>query len=114
MAQKVTTHLVDDLTGDTIEEGSGKTVQFSFDGSHYEIDLSDDNAEQLREAFSDYIAAARKTGNRSGRASSGSAPKRGNSEELAKIREWAAANGHEVSSRGRISQAVRDAYDAAH
>ncbi|WP_414648561.1 Lsr2 family DNA-binding protein [Curtobacterium sp. CFBP9011] len=35
-------------------------------------------------------------------------------EELGKIREWAAANGHEVSSRGRISQAVRDAYDAAH
>ncbi|WP_442854653.1 Lsr2 family DNA-binding protein [Curtobacterium sp. UNCCL17] len=32
----------------------------------------------------------------------------------AKIRDWANANGHEVSSRGRISQAVRDAYDAAH
>ncbi|WXF92934.1 histone-like nucleoid-structuring protein Lsr2 [Curtobacterium flaccumfaciens pv. flaccumfaciens] len=44
----------------------------------------------------------------------GGAPKRGNSEELAKIREWARANGHEVSSRGRISQAVREAYDAAH
>lgn len=114
MAQKVTTHLVDDLTGDTIEDGKGRTVTFGFDGTNYEIDLSDDNADQLREAFSDYIAAARKTGNRSSRASSGNAPKRGNSEELGKIREWAAANGHEVSSRGRISQAVRDAYDAAH
>jgi hypothetical protein len=114
MAQKVTTHLVDDLTGDTIEDGKGRTVTFGFDGANYEMDLTDDNADQLREAFSDYIAAARKTGNRSGRASSGSAPKRGNSEELGKIREWAAANGHEVSSRGRISQAVRDAYDAAH
>jgi hypothetical protein len=31
-----------------------------------------------------------------------------------RVREWAAANGHDVSSRGRISQAVRDAYDAAH
>ncbi len=39
---------------------------------------------------------------------------RGNSEELAKIREWANTNGHKVSSRGRISRAVRDAYDAAH
>jgi hypothetical protein len=113
MAQKVTTHLVDDLTGDIIETG-GKTVQFSFDGVHYEIDLTDDNADALREAFSDYIAAGRKVSGRSGRISSGSAPKRGNSEELAKIREWANANGHEVSSRGRISQAVRDAYDAAH
>jgi len=117
MAQKVTTHLVDDLTGDTIEDGKGHTVTFGFDGAYYEIDLTDDNADALREAFSDYIAAARKVTGRSGRAgrtSAGSPPKRGNSEELAKIREWANANGHEVSSRGRISQAVRDAYDAAH
>jgi hypothetical protein len=114
MAQKVTTHLVDDLTGDTIDEGKGHTVSFSFDGNHYEIDLTDDNAEKLREAFSDYIAAARKVSGRQTRAASGGAPKRGNSDELAKIREWANANGHEVSSRGRISQAVRDAYNAAH
>ncbi len=114
MAQKVTTHLVDDLTGDTIDDGTGRTITFSFDGNNYEIDLTDDNADALREAFSDYIAAARKVTGRSSRAASGSSPKRGNSEELAKIREWANANGHEVSSRGRISQAVRDAYDAAH
>ncbi|WIB34412.1 Lsr2 family protein [Curtobacterium sp. MCSS17_005] len=114
MAQKVTTHFVDDLTGDTIEDGKGRTVNFGFDGASYEIDLTDDNAEQLREAFFDYVAAARRVGGRSGRTSVGSAPKRGNSDELAKIREWANANGHEVSSRGRISQAVRDAYDAAH
>ncbi|MCS5524651.1 Lsr2 family protein [Curtobacterium flaccumfaciens pv. oortii] len=114
MAQKVTTHLVDDLTGDTIEEGKGQTVMFGFDGAHYEIDLTDDNADALREAFSDYVAAARKVTGRAGRTASGSAPKRGNSEELAKIREWANANGHEVSSRGRISRAVREAYSAAH
>lgn len=112
MAQKVTTHLVDDLTGDTIEEG-GTTVEFAFDGNHYEIDLSDDNADALREAFSDYIAAARKVSGRGGRTSSSSKP-RSNPDELAKIREWAAANGHDVSARGRISKAVRDAYDAAH
>jgi hypothetical protein len=118
MAQKVTTHLVDDLTGDTIEDGKGRTVTFGFgfgfDGANYEIDLTDTNVDALREAFSDYVAAARKVSGRSGRTSGGSAPKRGNSEELAKIRDWANANGHEVSSRGRISQAVRDAYDAAH
>jgi len=115
MAQKVTTTLVDDLTGDTIDEGKGRTVSFSFDGSHYEIDLSDDNADALREAFSDYVAAARKvSGGRQARSPGGSTAKRSNSDELAKIRAWANANGHEVSSRGRISQAVRDAYDAAH
>ncbi len=113
MAQKVTTQLIDDLSGETIADGSGKTVQFSFDGNHYEIDLSDDNADALREAFSDYVAAARKVNGRQGRSAGGSAPKRSNADELAKIREWANANGHEVSSRGRISQAVRDAYNAA-
>lgn len=112
MAQKVTTHLVDDLTGDTIEHG-GTTIQFAFDGTAYEIDLSDDNADAFREAVSDYVAAARKVTGRTGHTASTSKP-RSNSDELAKIREWAAANGHEVSVRGRISQAVRDAYDAAH
>jgi len=114
VAQKVTTTLVDDLTGDPIDDGAGSTVTFGFDGAHYEIDLTDDNADALREAFSDYIAAARKVSGRSGRTTGKSGPKRGNSEELARIREWANANGHEVSSRGRISQAVRGAYDAAH
>ncbi|WIB00315.1 Lsr2 family protein [Curtobacterium sp. MCBA15_012] len=111
MAQKVTTHLVDDLSGDVIEPGKGSTVQFAFDGSNYEIDLTDDNADNLREAFSDYIAAARKVTGRSGRSTS--AKDRSNPDELAKIREWAAANGHEVAARGRISQQVRDAYAAA-
>lgn len=30
------------------------------------------------------------------------------------IREWAAANGHKVSKRGRIPAPIADAYDAAH
>ena len=114
VAQRVTTHLIDDLTGDTIDEGKGRTVHFAFDGVDYEIDLTDGSANALRETLSDYIAAARKTGDRSGRRRGGAAPKRGNADELAKIREWASAQGHQVSSRGRISQAVRNEYDAAH
>ncbi len=114
MAQKVTTHLVDDLSGDVIEAGGGRTVQFAFDGNSYEIDLSDENADRFREAVSDYVAAARKVSGRSSRTSSGSSPKsRNNSDDLAKIRVWAMANGHTVAARGRISQEVRDAYDAA-
>jgi len=112
MAQKITTTLVDDLTGETIGDGSGKTVQFGFDGAGYEIDLTDENADKLREAFADYVAAARKTSGRSTRTRTSSSG-RTDPDELAKIREWAAANGHEVAARGRISQAVRDAYAAA-
>ena len=117
MAQKVTVQLVDDLDDSPITPGSGRTLEFAFDGSSYEIDLTDDNVDKFREAISDYVAAARKV---SGRRSSGgaaapkSAPKRGNSEELAKIREWAKENGYEVSTRGRISTQVQEAYAAAH
>ncbi|MDM7890498.1 histone-like nucleoid-structuring protein Lsr2 [Curtobacterium caseinilyticum] len=119
MAQKVTVQLVDDLDDSPIAAGEGRTVEFAFDGSNYEIDLSDDNVDKFREAISDYVAAARKvSGRRSGGSSNGgaqkSAPKRGNSEELAKIREWAKENGYEVSSRGRISTQVQEAYAAAH
>jgi hypothetical protein len=113
LAQKVTTHLVDDLSGETIEPGAGRTVQFAFDGSSYEIDLSDDNAEKLRDALSDYIAAARKVTARSSRSTGASAKGRSNADDLAKIRVWAMANGHSVAARGRISQQVRDAYEVA-
>ncbi len=116
MAQKVTTYLVDDLSGDTIADGEGRTVSFAFDGNHYEIDLSNDNAEKLREALSDYVAAARKVsgrGSRSTGTSSASVKGRSNPDDLAKIRAWATANGYEVAARGRISQQVRDAYEAA-
>ncbi|WP_307810409.1 histone-like nucleoid-structuring protein Lsr2 [Curtobacterium sp. 1310] len=78
------------------------------------MDLSDDNADALREAFSDYVASARKVSGRLKRTGGFTVAKRADSDELAKIREWATAIGHEVSSRGGISQAVRDTYDAAH
>lgn len=116
MAQKVTVQLVDDLDDSPITPGDGRTVEFAFDGSTYEIDLSNDNVDKFREAISDYVAAARKvSGRRTGGAGAPkSAAKRGNSEELAKVREWAKENGYEVSSRGRISTQVQEAYAAAH
>ncbi|WP_412148547.1 histone-like nucleoid-structuring protein Lsr2 [Curtobacterium flaccumfaciens] len=114
MAQKVITSLVDDLTEEAIEDGAGRTVQFAFDGSSYEIDLSNDNVDTFREAISDYVAAARKVSGRGARSASPSTSKvRSDPNELAKIRAWAMANGHEVAARGRISQQVRDAYEAA-
>jgi hypothetical protein len=48
MAQKVLVSLVDDLDG-TEAEG---TVEFGLDGVSYQIDLSTDNAEELRDALS--------------------------------------------------------------
>ncbi len=56
---------------------------------------------------------------RPGRARSGSGGRRARAgrarrESTADIRTWAAANGHEVASRGRIPTSVVSAYRAAH
>lgn len=107
MAQRVQIILEDDLDGGDASE----TVTFGLDGVTYEIDLNDKNAAALREALAGYVGAGRKV---AGRRRSGSASSsRSSSGELSKIREWARANGFEVSDRGRISQKVRDAYAKA-
>ena len=47
MAQKVLVSLVDDLDGSEADE----TVEFGLDGINYQIDLSTENAEELRDAL---------------------------------------------------------------
>lgn len=113
MAQKVQVLLVDDIDGGTADE----TVTFALDGVTYEIDLTTAHASELRDSFAQWVGHARKVG---GRSSSGRTPAaRGGSARRASgdaqaIREWAKANGHHVSERGRISAEVKSAYDAAH
>lgn len=110
MAQKVNIVLVDDLDGTEATE----TVSFGLDGTSYEIDLNDANAASLREALSGYVGHARKVagGGRRTRRSSGSSSS--SSSNTKDVREWAKAQGMEVSERGRISADVQQAYDAAH
>ena len=109
MAQKVNIVLVDDLDGSEASE----TVTFGLDGSTYEIDLNDANAAALREALAGFLGHARKTtgGSRRTRRSSGSTSSSSHTKD---VREWAKAQGMEVSERGRISADVQQAYDAAH
>jgi hypothetical protein len=101
VAQKIQTLFIDDLDG---SEADG-TVRFGLDGAEYEIDLSADHAQQLRDALARYVGAARRVGGSSRRSS---APARGgrraagsglNSTE---VREWAKAQGIEVKDRGRV------------
>lgn len=107
MAQRVQIILEDDLDGGDASE----TITFGLDGVTYEIDLNEKNAGALRDALAGYVGAARRV---SGRKSSGSSSSsRAKSGELSKIREWARANGYEVSDRGRISEKVREAYAKA-
>ncbi|WP_086819862.1 Lsr2 family protein [Allokutzneria sp. NRRL B-24872] len=112
MAQLTIVQLIDDLDGTSSEDIS--RVEFAIDGVAYEIDLNDENSAKLRDTFAQYVEAARRVG---GRAKRGTAPGKTGSarskDETRAIRDWAKANGHEVSDRGRIPSNVIQAYEAS-
>jgi len=123
MAQKVQVILVDDVDGGEAAE----TVSFALDGVSYEIDVSEENAEALREALAPWVGHARRVGGRSGggrarstSSSGGSSRSRGSSSggggrhDLSDVRSWARENGYQVSDRGRVSSEVITAYEKAH
>lgn len=108
MAQRVEVVLIDDLDGGDAAE----TVTFALDGVTYEIDLSENNAKKLRDDVAHWTGHARRSGGARGTARKrGAGPKRS---DLSAVREWARANGHSVSDRGRISGEIQAAYDKAH
>lgn len=110
MAQRVQIILEDDYDGGEADE----TVTFGLDGAEYEIDLSSDNAGQLRDALAPWLAHARKVGGRKRSRVTASRTTSDNGSSTSDIRAWAVDNGLEVSSRGRISSEVRQAYEEAH
>jgi hypothetical protein len=111
MAKRVHVVLEDDLDGGTADE----TVSFALDGVSYEIDLSRANAAKLRDALAGYVGHGRRVGAPPrGRARRSGTPARTDREQLQAIREWARANGHQVSDRGRIAASVVEAFNAAH
>ena len=112
MAQRVQVILEDDYDGTQADE----TVEFGLDGAEYEVDLSSENAQGLRDALAPWVGVARRTGGRRKRTSA-AAPRPAESSggaNTSDIRSWAQENGYEVSSRGRVSAEVRDAYEKAH
>jgi len=111
MAQKVLIELVDDIDGNPGDDVS--TVQFGLDGVTYEIDLRDDNSEKLRNSLSEFVGSARRVGGRLRRGTKLSTGNSTGSSEAGQIREWANANGFELSARGRIPGHVVDAYRQA-
>jgi hypothetical protein len=104
--QTVLEEFVDDLDGTKAAE----TVSFAFEGREYLIDLSKKNATALTKVLTPYIEAGRKIPGT--RRSRGTAAKR--TVDLAAVRAWAAEQGIEVASRGRIPNAILDQYSAAH
>jgi hypothetical protein len=112
MAKKTTTQLVDDIDGTVLGE-DGTTVSFSVDGMDYLIDLGQEHANELREAFAPFIAAGRKAaGGRRGPAPRplSKAATSGDAAERSEARAWLRDNGHKVGVRGRISAELMELF----
>jgi len=124
MAQKISVLLVCDLHDGEVE--GVETVAFGLDGSSFEIDVCDEHAAQLRNAFAPYLGAARRAGRAAGNPArrrpgrvvrapgAGSGQVSAERQRVRDVRDWARRNGHQVSERGRLSSAVMAAYEAAH
>jgi hypothetical protein len=136
MATKTEIRLIDDLDP---TKDADETVDFGLDGRSYLIDLTADNANELRALLDGYISAARQGKNgkvkrsytrrepkapatpqfTSGKVPNGaSAPLALTPEARAMVRKWAQENptvhGFKVSDRGRLPDGVYAAYNAAH
>ncbi len=110
MARTTIVQLTDDIDGSAAAE----TVRFAVDGRTYEIDLSTEHAESLRDSLAQFVAAARRAGRvdaspRRGQGRQGR-PQGGNSSA---VRAWAKQNGVPVSPRGRVPQDVMAQYNSA-
>lgn len=111
MAKETITIVKDDLDGSE----NARSYKFGWGDDQYEIDLSDQNAKELRDFLGKYIDVAAKVTSRLSRGDQPSVPKSGsNKEELQKIRTWAQQQGLSVAPRGRISQDIQEKYRAAH
>lgn len=106
MVRRRVVSLLDDLDGDTADE----TVQFTLDGTHYEIDLSLRNAATLRRTLADYVSAARRLGTARREQSPATLHPAGDREQNRTIRAWARRRGMFLRDRGRIPTDVVRAY----
>lgn len=105
MARRVEIVLDDDLDGSRADE----TVIFGLDGKEYEIDLSVDNAAQLRDALAPFVDNARRRSGKRRRSRRSEAA----GTSASAVRSWARENGVPVNERGRIPADVLDQYNAA-
>lgn len=107
MAQKMQILLIDDVDGGEADE----TVTFGVDGVTYEIDLSTDKADKLRESLAPYLSAGRRTGGRSGKPSPRAGKTRLGADPQA-ARAWAKSHHIEINDRGRVPGPIIDAFEA--
>jgi Lsr2 len=108
MARKVNVPLVDDIDGSDADEA----IQFGLDGTHYEIDLNSDHAQELRGQLQRYVKAARKVTGSAGRSSRVRRATESDARNK-EIRNWARERHLDVNDRGRIPADIVAQYEAA-
>lgn len=99
--------LEDDIDGSE----ANQTVSFALDGAENEIDLSDGHANELREALERYTNARRNVSGDRARQRARKSPSQGGPDAKS-VRRWAADNGIQVNTRGRIQAEVVEQYQA--
>jgi hypothetical protein len=104
MAKKTLAKYFSDVSGDEIGDES-PTISFALEGTSYEIDLSEAEKEELRDALAPYVGVARKSARGAARrkTTGGPSPK--------DVREWARKNNIDVPARGRIPALVTEAFE---
>jgi hypothetical protein len=114
MSKIIVEDVLDDLDNALTAD---QTINFSFQGIAYEIDLTDEHATQLREVVTNYANAGRRVSNFNG--TPVAATTKGVHRTTRKgytareVREWARAQGMEVSDFGRLHDDLIDQYRAS-
>jgi hypothetical protein len=111
MVQRVQVLMTCDLEDG--EKPATQTVEFSVDGSSYEIDLCDKHAKQFRDVVAPFIAAGRRQSSRASSGRRGRGSGSADRERTQQIRAWARKKGIKVSERGRLSADIIAKYEAA-
>jgi Lsr2 len=104
MAKKTIVEWIDDIDGAEASE----TVGFSLDGCSYEIDLSGENAAQLRGVMRGWIDASRRSAQHRGPG----IRSKGAGADQAQIRKWALDNGFDVGPRGPLRTEILRAFNS--
>lgn len=103
MAEK--TMVVSDLSG----EPATVRLRWSFHGTDYLLDCTQDEYDQFRTTVEKYLDKSQKLARTRSTATAGSSK----STDTSKIRTWARANGYAVSDRGVVKAEIVEAYEAA-
>ena len=108
MVTRIVTELHDDIDG----SDATQTIRFAMDGTEYEIDLSDRDANRFGKALpSSSVMPARVSGRRGRKAVWSPGARMSN---VGQMREWLMEHGYDVSERGRVPAWLQQVYHDRH